>query len=545
MRIPRSRFWFTSVYLKTLRDFRVGILGWGIGLGLLMLIGFNAAPTTAQAQAAIAPLGPSFTWYSEPVLITTVGGFLTWDDGPFLGILLSIWALLAGSRILRGEEERGQMDALLSLPLARARVAVGKVTALVVALLLACALIALLTLAASVGTSAGFTLAQTLLLGLNVALVASFFGALALLISQFTRTRGTAAGITGGVLTLAFLVDGIGRVAHLEGLRRISPYYYYGLSKPLIATYGTNAGALLVLTAGALLFCVAAIWLFSRRNVGAPALDLTSASGLRLTTPTPRWTLRGLYARSLNQFGLIAFWSTVVLALYMVLLISVTKQAEGLLTEYYKSIGLSSIVQSLLGERGGDTAFLNLEFSFLIVFPVVVAIMLVARWAAEEGDGRLELTLAAPRSRRRVILASFAAFATALSVSLGTIFVVAWINIKAAGLSTDMGHLAQAVGGMLPLALVAGAVGYMLTGWLSSRWVIGLLTLLVVGSFFITTLPASLSVPNWITHLSVFAAYGSPLIDGLNWETMMVLLGVTGVALALAIWRFSQKDLSL
>jgi putative exporter of polyketide antibiotics len=298
-----------------------------------------------------------------------------------------------------------------------------------------------------------------------------------------------------------------------------------------------------VLTAGALLLCVAAIWLFSLRNVGAPALDLKSASGLRLTSPTPHWTLGGLYARSLNYFGLIAFWSTVVLALYMVLLISVTKQAEGLLTEYYKSIGLSSIVQSLLGQHSGDTAFLNLEFSFLIVFPVVVAIMLVARWAAEEGEGRLELTLAAPRSRRRVILASFAAFATALWVSLGTIFMVAWISIKVAGLSTDMGYLAQAVGGMLPLSLVAGAVGYMLTGWLSSRWVIGLLTLLVVGSFFITTLPASLHVPKWITHLSVFTAYGSPLIDGLNWGATGVLLGAAGLALALATWRFGQKDL--
>ncbi len=28
--------WFKSIYLKTLRDFRIAILGWGAGMGLLM-----------------------------------------------------------------------------------------------------------------------------------------------------------------------------------------------------------------------------------------------------------------------------------------------------------------------------------------------------------------------------------------------------------------------------------------------------------------------------------------------------------------------------
>ena len=39
---------------------------------------------------------------------------------------LALWPLLAGSRMLRGEEERGSMDALLSLPRGRVRVALEK-----------------------------------------------------------------------------------------------------------------------------------------------------------------------------------------------------------------------------------------------------------------------------------------------------------------------------------------------------------------------------------------------------------------------------------
>jgi polyether ionophore transport system permease protein len=542
--IPRSRVWFTNIFLKSLRDVRVGILGWGVGLGLLMLISYLAFPSTDTAKEELAALAKSFTWYSEPIAVTTVGGFATWRYGPFLLILLSVWVLLMGSRTLRGEEERGQMDALLSLPVARARVAVEKVAAIAMALLLACLIVTLFTLIGSARTNAGFTLIQTLLLGLNFALGAFFFAALALLIAQFTRERSAAAGVTGGLLALTCLIDGIGRVLNLGWLRWTSPFYYWGLSKPLIASYGTNAGALLVLTVGALILCGAAIWLFARRDIGAPALDLPRAPRLPAVSPVPDWTPRGVYARSLRQFGVIAFWSAVTLGLYMVLLISVTKQTENIVTDFYKSIGQSGVLQSLMGSGKGDAAFLNLEFSIIVLFPVVMAIMLVARWAAEEENGRLELVLATPRSRRQVILANFAAFTTALAVVLAVTFVVAWVSIIAAGLTVETGHLAQAIGGMLPLALVVGAVGYLLAGWLSSRWVIALLALLVVGSFFMTLLASSLNLPNWVTHLSIFDAYGSPLIDGLKWGAMVVVLGVTVVALVLAVYRFSQKDIA-
>ena len=56
MRMPRSRFWLTSVYLKTLRDFRVGILGWGIGFGVVVsftIAAYEAAVSTPAAQAAL------------------------------------------------------------------------------------------------------------------------------------------------------------------------------------------------------------------------------------------------------------------------------------------------------------------------------------------------------------------------------------------------------------------------------------------------------------------------------------------------------------
>src|SRR5260370_30317589 len=89
----RSRFprrppvWFRSIYLKTVRGFRVPIFGWGVGLGVLMaavLAVLAAVPTllnTAAARAAVVALGSSFAFIAAPIKIDTPGGYATWKYG--------------------------------------------------------------------------------------------------------------------------------------------------------------------------------------------------------------------------------------------------------------------------------------------------------------------------------------------------------------------------------------------------------------------------------------------------------------------------------
>ncbi len=48
--------WFSSVFLKTLRDFRIAIFGWGVGIGLLMYAVLTAVPALVNTPAARASL---------------------------------------------------------------------------------------------------------------------------------------------------------------------------------------------------------------------------------------------------------------------------------------------------------------------------------------------------------------------------------------------------------------------------------------------------------------------------------------------------------
>ena len=88
--------WFSSVYLKTLRDYRIAIFGWGMGLGLLMYVVIIAVPalvTTAEARAALLSLAGSFAWMAEPVKMDTPGGYATWKYG-FTILVMALWPIL-------------------------------------------------------------------------------------------------------------------------------------------------------------------------------------------------------------------------------------------------------------------------------------------------------------------------------------------------------------------------------------------------------------------------------------------------------------------
>src|SRR5256885_2936462 len=140
---------FKSISLRSLRDYGVPILGWGLGLGALMATVLVAVPTvfaTPAAKAAIVALGASYAWVAEPIKIDTAGGYATWKYGITI-LVVVIWPLLAGTGMLRGEEERGSLDVLLSAPRGRGRVALEKLAALWTALLIFGVVVGLLTFA--------------------------------------------------------------------------------------------------------------------------------------------------------------------------------------------------------------------------------------------------------------------------------------------------------------------------------------------------------------------------------------------------------------
>src|ERR1700704_227046 len=165
--------WRRNVFLKSLHDHGVAILGWGIGMGLVVvspMASVGTLLTTPQAREQLIGLAYQFSWNADVVAVDTIGGYATFKIGFFI-FLIAVWPLLAGSRMLRGEEGRGSLDVLLSVPRTRARIALEKLGAIWAALFSMGVLIGLLAFAGGKKFGGEFGLGDALLFGLNLALV--------------------------------------------------------------------------------------------------------------------------------------------------------------------------------------------------------------------------------------------------------------------------------------------------------------------------------------------------------------------------------------
>ena len=546
--------WLKSVFLKTLRDYRVAILGWGIGMGLVVvspMASVSALVTTPQAREQLVSLAATFAWNADAIAVDTIGGYATFKIGIFI-FLIAIWPLLAGSRMLRGEEDRGSMDVLLSLPRPRLRVALEKLAAMWTALLVIGVLIGLVAFAGGKKFGADFGLGDGLLFGLNLALICAVFGGLALLISQFTQERGPAAGWTAGLLLVFIVLDMVHRVVpSTEWISRLSPIYYYNLSKPLVPGHGADAGAMVVQLALAALLSGAAVWLFARRDVGGTValprwLRLPERAPSR-ALPVGDWSLRSVYARSLGTIAMPTLWWTLLIAGWAGWVVYVVQLMEAKLSGLLSG---SPAVVNLIKNLGGADAtvnagFLSAMFIFLPLFLMAFAVTQVNRWSADEQDGRLDLVLAAPQRRLGVLLGRFAALATATVVIALITLLVSAVAAAVSGLTLDAGNLTAATLGMIPLGLLIAAIGYLASGWLRTAADTGLLSFVLAAWFFISFIGPELKLPETTLRLSAFYYYGTPLLHGLQATSMVGVVAVTVLALSLGALRFVRKDIAV
>ena len=265
-----------SVFLKTLRDRRRGFLYWA--LGLIALVAVHAAvyptmrgnPDFKKLSDSYPEAVKSFFGFGGQFDITSGAGFLGIEAFSMLVPLILIFCTVgAGAGAIAGEEERGTLDLLLSLPLSRSRCLLEKLAALVVETL-ALGLVLWLTLViavplAKMHVGVGELLAASLL----ATALALGFGLIALAVGAASGKRGLAIGVSAALAVATYIVNSLASlVGWLEYLQWASPFFYYARSDPL--RHGLEGSDLLVLIAIALVAACLAPIAFARRDLSAP-----------------------------------------------------------------------------------------------------------------------------------------------------------------------------------------------------------------------------------------------------------------------------------
>jgi ABC-2 type transport system permease protein len=267
------------VFSKALRDSRRTIIALSIGFALYALFVLAFYPAILEEQESFDEMMQS---YPEEMIGFMTGGqdlseFSISDPGTFLNTEFSIWmVLIMGAIVIRqalnsvtNPERDGTMDMMMSLPVSRTEVLLGRIAAMVVMLfiVLTASIVALL-----IGRAIWPEFDVPV-----IALARAMYGALFLLmvVGGFTFVLATVfpsrARFIGGLAYLfligSYILHGFtGVIDSLSGLHSFFIFDYYNVR--LLINEGIDAGdwALLIGLAAALL--TFSWWNFERKELG-------------------------------------------------------------------------------------------------------------------------------------------------------------------------------------------------------------------------------------------------------------------------------------
>ncbi len=225
------------IFKRALWDARMGVLGWGIGLGILALLEMALFPTIQQAFSNIADLleNPLYRAFlgetADAAAFATPEGYLAIYVLAFVPLYLAVYMVLLGLGIVSNDEERGRLDVLLGTPIPRWQLVAEKFAAVVVITVL---VLALNGLGAQIGVwltpeMQGITvmrMAEATLAMLPVALV---MAAMTLFLTSLLRSRALAIGVTGAIIIASYFVNNLATVAQdtLGVIRQLSFFNYF------------------------------------------------------------------------------------------------------------------------------------------------------------------------------------------------------------------------------------------------------------------------------------------------------------------------------
>jgi ABC-2 type transport system permease protein len=264
-----------SVALKTLRDLRRSIAWWSIGLVGLVVLQVAVYPTVRD-DSDFATVAENYPEVLKELFGFGGAGFDYTSAPGYLGaelfslivpLLLIIAAVATGAGAIAGEEERGTLDLLLSLPVSRRRVVAEKLGAMAAEI---CVLSLVLLVALSIGVQAvgmEISIGNLAAAGVGAAVLAVGFGAVALLLGAATGSRASAIGVTAALAVAAYLINSLAAlVSWLEPAQRLTPFYHYESPDPLRNGFaGPHLAVLLLVVACA---AAAALVAVDRRDLG-------------------------------------------------------------------------------------------------------------------------------------------------------------------------------------------------------------------------------------------------------------------------------------
>lgn len=263
-----------SLYGETLWSRRNSLLWYSIGMVLLVGIVVGVYPTVREGADTFTQLMEampqglmSFFGSSEITDFLEPAGFINSRVNASIGaVVLAVYAISLGTGAVAGEEDRRTMDLILATPMPRYRIVLERFAAMMTLVFVVAAVVLAVMVVGNPIVDLGFSLPNMVASNLGLALLALVFGSLALAVGGLTGRRGVTVGVAAGVTVATFFINGLAELVDwLQGLQKLTPFYWLQQWDPLNDGFATGTIALMVVVIAA--FVAIAVWGFNRRDV--------------------------------------------------------------------------------------------------------------------------------------------------------------------------------------------------------------------------------------------------------------------------------------
>lgn len=521
----------TGLAARQLRRGAVVVAAVAAGMSAVVAVQYQSTFAGALNGGAVQALAgnPAIrVLFGPPVALDDPGGFTVWRTGTPVAVLVGVWAVLAATRITRGEEDTGRWDLLLA----------GRVrTADVVARHLAVLTAAVAGVGAAVTAAlllTGTTPAGAVLHGAGIAGVGWGFAALAVLAAQVLTSRAAATGAATAAVAAALLMRMIADGAEaLSWLRWLTPFGALGETQPYAAN---RPGPLLALAGAALLLTAAALAVAARRDIGSGLLRVTGSR-------RPRTRLLGSITGFAVRCTLRPFTGWVLgVGAYYLLIGALAVSITAFLTDNARFAELAAAAG--FAGLGSVTGFAAALSNLLAIPAGLYGASRIAATAADETSRRAVLLFGLPVSRARLAGTDTAVTTTATLLLLTAAGLAMWGGASLAGAPLGLGDAVAGALNVTPIALLSIGAAVLALSW-APRAVLAIGALPAAAGFLLHVLAQSTGAPDWVAQLSPFAHLAAVPLTTPNWAGATVMGAIALLLAGFGVLGYTRRDLAV
>ncbi|QUR68039.1 ABC transporter permease subunit [Mycobacterium spongiae] len=226
----------TPVLTGVLREQRRQVVLWCVALAVLsaMYISFYPSMSGSGVDALIENMPEQLTTALGYDRLGTAAGWLTSTVYGLVGpVLLLVFAIAAGSRLIAGAEESGVLELEATSAVTRREIFVQRLLALWLTTLLLVVVIMLVSYGLVLALAMNVSLGNIVAASIGLFLLVTGMGTVALAVGAVTGRRAVALGVAAALAVLAYVFDALGPVVGAGWMTAISPFSWYLDSEPL------------------------------------------------------------------------------------------------------------------------------------------------------------------------------------------------------------------------------------------------------------------------------------------------------------------------